>query len=211
MVSIWVGLRDKYYILTCATGASSATTCKVRATVVFCIRLFDEYADLANATANEQESLKATVKTLEHEIAIWRRAAMAGDDVQDGMALCVVDGTRTMFSTPYLNRGFAGGRYAAERLLSCIQERLTSSKDEFPNFNVHNISISVYCAKAQLVESLSDRAVCDTSMIDAFLTGFSGTSALINVIDVADQESVDSKVIGQWSEVFVLSTALTLR
>ncbi|VDB96990.1 unnamed protein product [Peniophora sp. CBMAI 1063] len=150
---------------------------------------------LADATVNDNETLRAAIKALEHDIGIWGRVSAAGDDEQGMLALCVVDGSRTMFSTPYLHRGFVGGRLAAERLLSCIQERLDSSKNGISSLGELNITISVYCAKASLVESLEGRGVCEPGVIDAFLAGFSQASSLISIVDVIDQESVDDKIL----------------
>ena len=145
------------------------------------------------------------MKTLEHDIAIWRKAAVAGDSVQDPMALCIVDGSRTMFSPPYLQRGLTGGRQAAERLLCCIQDRLEASRDEYPNMTLsaHNVTISVYCAKAQLVESISDKNICNSDQVDAFLAGFGQVSTLISVVDVVDQASVDMRILGKLQRAHV--------
>ncbi|KAI0033783.1 hypothetical protein K488DRAFT_47055, partial [Vararia minispora EC-137] len=159
---------------------------------------------LVEETTSESAALIGRVNDLEIEVSVWKKAVvdsresqaretptLNGDIIsvpEPRLVLCVIDGTRTMFSTRYLCDGEAGGRHAGEDLIHLIQEKIGNGPE------VYSTWIHIYLNKGKLAEDLVSKNQCDVGQLEAFLIGLCGVSSSLALVDVVDKRDADQKM-----------------
>ena len=109
------------------------------------------------------------------------------------MILCIIDGTKTIFSPAYFRQGEEGGQQAAEELTRGIHQHLADDKDvESQGFSLWT---SLYINKRELADDMVSNAQCTAAQFERFCEGLSQTSSL-TIIDVANKKGVDVKIKG---------------
>ena len=112
------------------------------------------------------------------------------------LALCVIDGTRSIFSTSYLTEGEAGGRKAGQEIIRGIVDYLadTSSLQD----STVKLSISIYITRDRLRNELAN--ICSRGQFDKFFVGLNETPYL-NIVEVNSKRDADKKVEGEYLQV----------
>ena len=117
---------------------------------------------------------------------------MTATVLQKNVALCVIDGTRSVFSPNYLARDEEGGRKAGQEIVQGITDHLT--KDGFQVSNV-KISIVIYVMRSRLRNELIAGDTCTAEQFDGFFAGLNETRYL-NVVEVGNKSDADRKIEG---------------
>ncbi|KAI0265169.1 hypothetical protein BC834DRAFT_843772 [Gloeopeniophorella convolvens] len=179
--------------------------------------LLTRVQDLAKATSDENAQLISKVKELEVEVSVWKQALSASRGPQDkpsvtfrktnsvengevngkdhkNIALCVIDGTRNIFSTSYITQSEQGGRKAGQEIVQGITENLAD--DSSLQGSDTNISISLFVGKARLRNDLVAGSFCSPEQFDDFFVGLNETQYL-NVVEVAGKKEADAKIKGK--------------
>jgi hypothetical protein len=166
--------------------------------------------ELGSATFDENAWLVQKVKELEVEVTVWKQAHSTARSAQDresessvtfpasqkSVALCVIDGTRSIFSANYITRGQEGGRGAGREIIRGITDHLvldTSIQDMNPKLQV---AIIVYVRKAQLQHDLVGSNNCTSEQFDDFFVGLNETP-YINIVEVSSKRDADKKIEGE--------------
>jgi hypothetical protein len=141
------------------------------------------------------------VKELEVEVTVWKQAHSTASREnkpmgQKNLALCMVDGTRSVFSTTYITEGEAGGRRAGQEIIRGIVDHLadTSSLQD----PAVKVSISVYITKTRLRNDLA--SICPREQFDKFFVGLNETPYL-NIVEVNNKRDADKKIQGEHLQV----------
>jgi len=110
---------------------------------------------------------------------------------QKNLALCMIDGTRSVFSTSYITEGEAGGKRAAQEIIRGIMDNLadTSSLQD-PTVKV---SISIYITKTRLRNDLA--SICPREQFDKFFVGLN-EAPYLNIVEVNSKRDADKKIQG---------------
>ena len=111
---------------------------------------------------------------------------------QKNLALCVIDGTRSIFSTSYITEGEAGGRKAGQEVIRSIVDYLadTSSLRD----STADLSISIYIIKGRLRNDFA--SIHPREQFDKFFVGLNETPHL-NIIEVNSKREADRKMEGE--------------
>jgi hypothetical protein len=124
------------------------------------------------------------------------------------MALCVIDGSRTTFSTQYLADAEDGGRRAGHSLIRAIREKIF---DDNYDVNEFSIWIYIYLNKTKLFEELRAKGHFSVKAdFEAFITGLNQVSPYLGLVDVADKGDADLKMRSMgciYSDVTILTVA----
>jgi hypothetical protein len=143
------------------------------------------------------------VKELEVEVTVWKQAhstasreSKPGPMGQKNLALCIIDGTRSVFSTNYITEGEAGGRKAGQEIIRGIVDHL-SDASSLQDSTV-KISISIYIAKTRLRNDLA--SICPREQFDKFFVGLNETPFL-NIVEVNSKRDADKKIQGEHLQV----------
>lgn len=164
--------------------------------------------DLAKSTSDENAQLVHKVKGLEVELSVWKQALSATRGPQDGpskrevtfstpqkdLVLCVIDCTRTIFSTLYITEGQEGGRKAGEEIVRGIKGHLTAG-DKSPQDGNVKLSINIYIMRSQLRNDLIASESCTAAQFDEFFVGLNETLYL-NVVEVGSKVDAKKKIEG---------------
>jgi len=166
--------------------------------------LVSRVQELASATSDENARLVQKVKDLEVEVTVWKQALSTARGTQDresestvtsaasqkGVALCVIDGTRSIFSPNYITQGQEGGRGAGREIIRGITDHLVhrSIQDMNPK-----LAIIVYVRKAQLQHDLVGSNNCTSEQFDDFFVGLNETP-YINIVEVSSKRDADKKI-----------------
>jgi hypothetical protein len=144
------------------------------------------------------------VKELEVEVTVWKQAHSTASREskpskpmgQKNLVLCMIDGTRSAFSTSYIIEGEVGGRKAGQEIIRGIVDNLadTSSSQD----STVKLSITVYITKGQLRSDLA--SVCPREKFDKFFVGLNETPYL-NIVEVNSKREADKKIEGEHLQV----------
>jgi hypothetical protein len=160
--------------------------------------------DLVEATSNENTQLVNKVKELELEVTLWKKQALSSPNGasdredklmgQKNVALCVIDGTRSVFSTNYITEGEEGGRKAGQEIIRGIANHLADASS-FQDSTV-KVSVAIYIMKARLRRDLAANDMCAPEQFDKFFVGLDETPYL-NTIEVSSKRDADKKIKGE--------------
>jgi hypothetical protein len=139
------------------------------------------------------------VKELEVEVTVWKQAhSTASRETkpmpmgQKNLAFCMIDGTRSVFSTSYIIEGEAGGRKAGQEITRGIVDYLADTSSL--QASTVKLSISVYVMKARLRNDLASN--CPRDLFDKFFVGLNETPYL-NIVEVNSKREADKKIEGE--------------
>ena len=163
--------------------------------------------DLATTTTDENALLVNKVKELEMEVTVWKYAHSASREIKpmgQNLALCMIDGTSSVFSTPYISEGEAGGKKAGDEIIRGIVDYLadTSSSQD----STVKLCITVYITKGQLRSDLA--SVCPREKFDKFFVGLNETPYL-NIVEVNSKMEANKKIEGEHLQVKLNSFNVT--
>jgi len=171
--------------------------------------LLSRVQELAKTTADENAQLNDKVRELEVEVAVWkqqtisrsaqdyegkanfRRSVAFENGVDKNVALCVIDGTRSVFSPNYMAQGEEGGRKAGQEIVQGITDHL--AKDGSLHVANVKISIVIYAMRPRLRNELIAGNTCTAEQFDRFFVGLDETRYL-NVVEVGNKSDVDRKI-----------------
>ncbi|KAH9973078.1 hypothetical protein BGW80DRAFT_1560700 [Lactifluus volemus] len=122
--------------------------------------------ELAKTTSDENVQLVKKVKELEVELDVWKQAVSNGRNAEKNIALCVIDGTRSVFSTNYIAEGEEGGRKAGEEIIWAMTDYL--SNDRSLQDNKPRLSISIFVRQTRLRNDLVIGDFCTPEQFDDF-------------------------------------------
>ncbi|KAH9173453.1 hypothetical protein EDB89DRAFT_1959920 [Lactarius sanguifluus] len=168
--------------------------------------------ELARTTSDENTQLNDKLRDLEVEVAVWKQQAISSRNAQDyeskpvfrrsvtfengvegkdNIALCVIDGTRSVFSPNYLVQGGQGGRKAGQEIVQGITDHLANDA----SLQVANtkVSIVIYVMRSQLRNELIAGDTCTAEQFDRFFVGLNETRHL-NVVEVGNKSDTDRKI-----------------
>jgi len=143
------------------------------------------------------------VKELQVEVDVWKKALSATRTTQDNrpvvsfadpgknVALCVIDGTRSFFSSKYTAQGEEGGRRAGKEVVQGITNHLADDRSLQAK-----LFITIYIRKAQLRNDVVGSGLCTPEQFDDFLIGLNETSYL-NIVEVSSKRDADKKIEGE--------------
>ncbi|KAI9447810.1 hypothetical protein H4582DRAFT_1803328 [Lactarius indigo] len=164
--------------------------------------------ELARTTADENTQLNDKLRDLEVEVAVWKQQAISSRNAQDyeskpvfrrsvafdngaegkdvkqtyrkTIALCVIDGTRSVFSPNYLVQGEEGGRKAGQEIVQGIIDHLANDG----SLQVANVKVSIviYVMRSRLRNELIAGDTCTAEQFDGFFVGLNETRHL-NVVE----------------------------
>ena len=120
---------------------------------------------------------------------------MTGATLQKNVALCVIDGTRSIFSPDYLVRGEEGGKKAGQEIVQGITDHLAN--DGSPGVLATNVKISIviYVMRPRLRNELIAGNTCTAEQFDGFFVGLNETRYL-NIVEVGSKTDTDRKIEG---------------
>ena len=123
------------------------------------------------------------------------RSNLTGATLQKNVALCVIDGTRSIFSPDYLIRGEEGGKKAGQEIVQGITDHLAN--DGSPGVLATNVKISivVYVMRPRLRNELIAGNTCTAEQFDGFFVGLNETRYL-NIVEVGSKTDTDRKIEG---------------
>jgi hypothetical protein len=162
--------------------------------------LLSKVQDLARATSDENAQLVNKVKELEFEVTLWKQALSTTKNVPDRenkpmgqkqVALCVIDGTRSVFSTNYIAEGEGGGRKAGQEIVRGIADYLADASSL--QDSTVKVSIAIYIMKARLRSDLVASNICAPEQFDKFFVGLDETPYL-NIVEVSSKRGADKKI-----------------
>ena len=189
-------------------GRNSWLRFRVRGSKTLCIYSTLLPIELAKATSDENSQLVEKVKELEVEVMVWKQAVSAVRDAQDcetkstptlsqpqkSIALCVIDGTRSIFSINYITQGKEGGRKAGQEIVRGIRPHLPDDKslqDHSPR-----LSVAIFVRKPRLRDDLVIGNFCSPEQFDEFFAGLNETPRL-NIIEVGGKRDAEQKIEGE--------------
>jgi hypothetical protein len=149
--------------------------------------------ELAKTTSDENVQLVKKVKELEVELDVWKQAVSNGRNAEKKIALCVIDGTRSVFSTNYIAEGEEGGRKAGQEIIWAMTDYL--SNDRSLQDNKPRLSISIFVRQTRLRNDLVIGDFCTPEQFDDFFVGLNQTPRL-NIIEVDSKRDADKKIEG---------------
>ena len=147
------------------------------------------------------------MKELEVEVTVWKQAhstasreskpiLVAQKNQEKNLALCMIDGTRSVFSTSYITEGEAGGKRAGQEIIRGIVDYLANASSlRGPTLK---LSISLYITKGRLRNDLA--SICPREQFDKFFVGLNETSYL-NIVEVNNKREADKKIEGECLQV----------
>jgi hypothetical protein len=142
------------------------------------------------------------VKELEFEVTLWKQALSSPKSAPDRedklmgqkkLALCVIDGTRSVFSTSYISEGEEGGRRAGQEIIRGIADHLADASSL--QDSTAKVSITIYIMKARLRRDLVANDICAPEQFDSFFVGLDETPYL-NTVEVSSKRNADKKIKG---------------
>jgi hypothetical protein len=144
------------------------------------------------------------VKELEVEVTVWKQAHStasreskpAAPMGQKSLALCMIDGTRSVFSTTYLTEGEAGGKRAGQEIIRGIVDYLADA-NSLQDSTV-KLSITIYITKNRLRNDLV--SVCPREQFDKFFVGLNEIPYL-DIVEVNSKREADKKIEGEQLQV----------
>ncbi|KAH9062179.1 hypothetical protein EDB87DRAFT_1607732 [Lactarius vividus] len=169
--------------------------------------------ELARTTSDENTQLNNKLRDLEVEVAVWKEQAISSRNAQDNeskpvfrrsvafengaegkdknIALCVIDGTRSIFSPNYLVQSEEGGRKAGQEIVQGIFDHLANDG----SLQVANIKVSIviYVMSSRLRNELIAGDTCTAEQFDGFFVGLNETRHL-NVVEVGSKSDTDRKI-----------------
>jgi len=110
--------------------------------------------------------------------------------VDKNLALCVIDGTRSVFSPNYLTQGEGGGREAGQEIVQGITDHL--AKDGLQVANI-KISVVIYVMRSRIRNELIAGNTCTAEQFDGFFVGLNETRYL-SVVEVGNKNDTDRKI-----------------
>lgn len=143
------------------------------------------------------------MKELEFEVTLWKQALSTTKGVPDRenklmgqkqVALCVIDGTRSAFSTNYIAEGEAGGRKAGQEIIRGVVDYLADASSL--QDSTVKVSIAIYVMKARLRSDLAASNFCAPEQFDKFFVGLDETPYL-NIVEVSNKRGADKKIEGK--------------
>jgi hypothetical protein len=143
------------------------------------------------------------VKELEFEVTLWKQALSSPKSAPDRenklmgqkkLALCVIDGTRSVFSTSYIAEGEEGGRRAGQEIIRGIADHLAEASSL--QDSTVKVSITIYIMKARLRRDLAANDICAPEQFDNFFVGLDETPYL-NTVEVSSKRNADKKIKGE--------------
>jgi hypothetical protein len=150
------------------------------------------------------------VKELEVEVTVWKQAHSTAsreskptdnDRMGQSLALCMIDGTRSVFSTSFITEGESGGRKAGQEIIRGIVDYLADASSlQDPTVKV---SISVYIMKGRLQNDLA--SICPREQFNKFFVGLNETPYL-NIVEVNSKREADKKIQGEHLQVTLNSS-----
>ena len=158
---------------------------------------------------DENVHLVNEVNKMEVEVAVWKQAhwlsttsresnPMGQKTRQKNLALCMIDGTRSVFSTTYVTEGEAGGRRAGQEIIRGIVDYLADASSL--QDSTVKLSISVYITKDQLRDGLASTYF--QGQFDKFFVGLNETPYL-NMVEVSSTMDADKKIEGEHLRVML--------
>ncbi|KAH9049012.1 hypothetical protein EDB84DRAFT_1261610 [Lactarius hengduanensis] len=172
--------------------------------------------ELARTTSDENTQLNNKLRDLEVEVAVWKQQAISSRNAQDyeskpvfrrsvafengvegkdvsakNIALCVIDGTRSVFSPNYLVQGGEGGRKAGQEIVQGITDHLAN--DGSLQVAHIKVSIVIYVMRSRLRNELIAGGTCTAEQFDGFFVGLNETRHL-NVVEVGNKSDTDRKI-----------------
>ena len=106
------------------------------------------------------------------------------------IALCIIDGTRTTFSTNYIAQGEEGGRKAGQDIVWVIKDYL--SNDNPLQEDWCKLSIAIFVIRNTQLRNL---VTSTPEKFDEFFAGLNQTPhSLINIIEVDNKRAALSKI-----------------
>ncbi|THH05645.1 hypothetical protein EW146_g9850 [Bondarzewia mesenterica] len=185
--------------------------------------------EIAETSSIENTRLVDRVKELEVELSVWKQAHAALHDAAERknkargepvdtapkkqtndinlsgvvdknlLVLCVVDGTKSIFSTSYIKDGEEGGRRAAQELIEGIHDHLADDKQ--CTSRDYSLWISVYINKRGTKKDLVANGRCSGNEFESFCEGLSQSSPSLVIIDVVTRSGADKKINGRfWTQ-----------
>jgi hypothetical protein len=144
------------------------------------------------------------VKELEVEVTVWKQAHSTasreskpiGVNGQKNLALCMIDGTRSVFSTGHITEGEAGGRKAGQEIIRGIVNYLADASSLHDS--TVKLSIYIYITKGRLRNDLA--SICPREQFDKFFIGLNETPYL-NIVEVNSKREADKKIEGDHLQV----------
>lgn len=151
---------------------------------------------------DENAQLVNRVKELEVEVTVWKQAHSTASREskptdydrtgQKNLALCMIDGTRSVFSTSYITEGESGGRKAGQEIIRGIADYLVDASSL--QDSTAKLSISIYIMKGRLQNDLA--SICPREKFDKFFVGLNETPYL-NIVEVNSKREADKKIKGE--------------
>jgi hypothetical protein len=141
------------------------------------------------------------VKELEVEVTVWKQAHSTASREskpmgQKNLALCMIDGTRSIFSTSYITEGETGGRKAGQEIIRGIVDYIADASSL--QDSTVKVSISIYISKGRLRNDLA--RICPPEQFDKFFVGLNETPYL-NIVEVNSKRDADKKIQGEHLQV----------
>ena len=143
------------------------------------------------------------MKELEVEVTVWKQAHSSASREskpismgQKNLALCMIDGTRSVFSTSYITEGEGGGRKAGQEIVRGIADYLAGASSL--QGSTVKLSISIYITKGRLRNDLA--SICPREQFDKFFVGLNETPYL-NIVEVNSKREADKKIEGEHLQV----------
>jgi len=172
--------------------------------------LLSRVQELARTTSDENAQLNDKLRELQVEVAVWKQQAISSKSAQDydgkasfrksvafengvdnNIAVCVIDGTRSIFAPNYLVQGEEGGRKAGQDIVQGITDHLAS--DGSLQVASIKISIVIYVMRPRLRNELIAGNTCTAEQFDGFFIGLNETRYL-NIVEVRNKSDTDRKI-----------------
>lgn len=131
------------------------------------------------------------------EVTVWKQAHSTASREnkpmgQMNLAICMIDGTRSIFSTGYITEGEAGGRKAGQDISRGIKDYLADASS--PQDSTVKFSIAIYIMKDRLRTDLT--SICAPEQFDKFFVGLNDTP-YVNIVEVNSKREADKKIEGE--------------
>ncbi|KAI0660844.1 hypothetical protein C8Q70DRAFT_747935 [Cubamyces menziesii] len=175
----------------------------------------DHLRELTGATLYRHSELEARVAELEGELAALKLVYNATTDIdkpahnaqissisrqsstfnvaQDPLVLCVIDGDRLLFDPSLIERGYQGGRQAAQDFTQAIAKELL--EQNLTGFERLSFWVTIFLNKRAVFNSLRDDGAPTPEQFEAFLLGFGQASPRFLVVDAGPgRDSTEAKV-----------------
>jgi hypothetical protein len=144
------------------------------------------------------------VKELEVEVTVWKQAHSTASRESTGkpmmgqknLVLCMIDGTRSIFSTSYITEGEAGGRKAGQEIIRGVVDYVADASSL--QDSTVKVSISIYITKGRLRSDLA--SICPREQFDKFFVGLNETPYL-SIVEVNSKRDADKNIQGEHLQV----------